>query len=250
MCRLLSTTSYSVHTLLHRVKGHMCLITTVSSSHTRVVCAYGLHTATCRRYPRRSMVVPMSELSEYLNANLGDRVADDIVRAAKAKGHRIHRTVVYAYLRGDNPASPRPGTIEALAAGFGLDPRILRELSGRPAGELGPYVPVDASSSLTRQQRKAIDDLIVAIVNDKVRGGTDGSTTKAHEKSPGGGGVTRHTNTPETPTNPTPQVRTATQDDFTLANRHASSRGQEEDAAYQRRLEADQTDPEGHEFGA
>ncbi len=232
MCRLLSTTSYSVPTIMHAVKVHMRRTTRAVPSRTRVVCAHGLHATTCLHFPTAPKVVPMSELSDYLNANLGDRVADDIVRTAAAKGHSIHRTVVYDYLRGDAPARPRPGTIEALAAGFGVDPRILRKLSGRPAGELGPYVPVDAAVSLTKQQRKAIDDLIIAIVNDSERGGTDGIMPEAGEKSV------------------PPSDVTATRDMLTSAASTEENHGKAWRAYRDAQDEADMIDPDGPEMGA
>lgn len=117
----------------------------------------------------------VSDLSDFLNAYLGKRVADDIVRGAAKQGHVIDRSVVYAYLRGEHAKNPRQATLAALAAGFGVDVRTLRELAGKPAGELGPWTPTDESASLTRDQRDALDALIKVIVKGEADGLADRS---------------------------------------------------------------------------
>ena len=108
----------------------------------------------------------VSELSKRLADAKGDRSIDDIARQAERKGHRLDRSAIARYVKGEHGSNTRPSTIEALAAGFDLDPRELRELAGRPPGELGRYEPVPESASLTQRQRDALDLLIKAIVSE------------------------------------------------------------------------------------
>lgn len=131
----------------------------------------------------------VSELSEFLNSKLGDRVADDIVREASRHGYAIDRTVVYNALNGNHAKKPREETLQALAAGFGVDVRMLRELVGRQPGELGPWKPVPEAAALTKDQRDALDRLIRTIVSE---GGSDAGNTGKKSPSSGepGGTVT------------------------------------------------------------
>lgn len=104
----------------------------------------------------------MSALSERLIKAKGGRSIDDIVEAAARRGHSIDRSGVARYLQPKHP-KPRAVTIEALAAGFGVDAREIRELAGRPAGELGPWIPPAESASLPQEVRDAFDQLIRAV---------------------------------------------------------------------------------------
>lgn len=114
----------------------------------------------------------MSELSRRLADAKGNRSIDDIAAQAQRKGHRLDRSAVARYLKPVHSA-PRPATVEALAAGFGVDPRELRMAAGLPPGELGTWEPPVESASLTQQQRDALDHLIRAFVrgdtNDMAR---------------------------------------------------------------------------------
>lgn len=147
----------------------------------------------------------MSRLSERLKEAKGDLSIDDIAKRASGKGSTIKRSTVAKYLRGEHGANPPEETLAGLAAGLNLDVRELRELAGRPAGELGPYVPTPLSASLTTEQRKAIDDLIKAFV---IEGGQKDAGDAEAPKSPDGA--------------VTPNV---TREAQTLAARHGRSRG-------------------------
>lgn len=105
----------------------------------------------------------MTALSDRLAQAKGDRSIDDVVARAGEQGHRIDRSAVARYLKGEHGPRPRQETLAALAAGFEVDARELRALAGRPPGELGPYVPTSESASLTAEQRDALDQLIRAI---------------------------------------------------------------------------------------
>ncbi len=108
----------------------------------------------------------MSDLSDALVALRGDRRQWDPVEAAARNGHRISLGQLSAFLSGRH-GTPQESTLLALSAAFGVDVRVLRELAGWPAGELGPYVPAPEAASLSREQRAAIDGLIRSIVKAK-----------------------------------------------------------------------------------
>lgn len=143
------------------------------------------------------MVIAVSNLSEFLANAKGDRSIDDIAKQAASAGHRISRSVVAKYLRGEHGAKPPEATLAGLAAGLGVDVRVLRELAGRPAGEREPYDPPAVSASLTRKQRRALDQLILAMVE----GDDDDRQSEADE------------------------MRVSTRDDMTLATRRGASAG-------------------------
>lgn len=108
----------------------------------------------------------MTALSDRLADAKGDRSIDSIVAQAEANGHTIDRSTVARYCGGGGAKNPPDAVLRALAAGLGLDVRELRTLAGKPAGELGPWTPPDESARLSRDQRKALDLLIKAIVNE------------------------------------------------------------------------------------
>lgn len=109
-------------------------------------------------------VVVVSRLTERLTAAKGDRSIDDIAARAVKHGNKLSRGTVAKYLRDEQSAKPPVRTLDALAAGFGIDPRELRELAGYGRGELGAWRPPAESASLTRDQRDALDRLIKTMV--------------------------------------------------------------------------------------
>lgn len=123
----------------------------------------------------------MSELSKALKRAKGTRSIDEIVKAAASRGHAIDRSAVSRYVNGEHGPKPRESTLAALAAGFDVDVRVLRELAGKPAGEREPYVPVPEAASLTQRQRKAVDNLILAFVSE---GSADGLAPDAQKTPP------------------------------------------------------------------
>lgn len=109
-------------------------------------------------------MVVVSRLTERLTAAKGDRSIDDIAARAVKHGNKLSRGTVAKYLRDEQSAKPPVRTLDALAAGFGIDPRELRELAGYGRGELGAWRPPAESASLTRDQRDALDRLIKTMV--------------------------------------------------------------------------------------
>lgn len=109
----------------------------------------------------------MSKLSDRLAEAKGDRSLDDVVSQAEGKGHSVHRATFAKYFAGDHAQNPRESVLKALADGLGLKVTELRQLAGKPAGELGPYHPPAVADRLNRDQRKALDELIRTIVTTK-----------------------------------------------------------------------------------
>lgn len=71
----------------------------------------------------------------------------------------------------DNRSTPRAATIQKIADALGLDVRIVSGWVGQKRTERGPYTPPAEADLLTDRQRKAVDEIIRAIVAE--RAGTD-----------------------------------------------------------------------------
>lgn len=111
----------------------------------------------------------MSELSNLLRNAKGEASYDAIASKARRAGFPLSPSAVAKFIRDEHKGRTRDETLQALAAGFDLDVRLVREAAGRQRGELGPYVPDSRANSLTKDQREALDRLIVTIVE---QGGT------------------------------------------------------------------------------
>lgn len=109
----------------------------------------------------------MTALSDRLNEAKGDASVDDIARRAEALGHRLDRSAFFRAFKGEHAKKPRDSTLRAWAAGLKLDVNELRRLCDLPEGEMGLYTGPDESARLNRDQRKALDRLIVTIVAQK-----------------------------------------------------------------------------------
>lgn len=105
----------------------------------------------------------MSALSEALNrANVHDWSSREI---ARRMGDRISYATVANYLRGKHAARPSDDVLQAFAEVFpGLTLPELRRLAGSPMGEGAPYEPPAEANRLTGRQRRAVDEIIRAIV--------------------------------------------------------------------------------------
>lgn len=106
---------------------------------------------------------------------------DGLYAQAQRQGLKLGRNTIAKARRGDL-VNPTDATLSALAELFGVDVRDLRAAVGRQRGELGPYVPTGRSASLTHAQRAALDQLIVAIVEE---GGTQDAGQAEAKKSDG-----------------------------------------------------------------
>lgn len=244
-----------VHTPVHSKSANFWASPLAASGRgtiNRVVCAHGVHRAYCRAWCGVCMVVAVSDLSEFLANEKGDRSIDAIADKATAAGHRIGRSVVAKYLRGEHGPRIPEATLTGLAAGFGVDVRELRRLAGRPPGELGPYVPTAESSSLTQPQRNALDQLIKAFVSEGGPHGLVDSAQKSTKASvtPAGNPPVDYawSNELDIVTPITPQgegeepLPVMSPDDVTLAARRTRSHGKQLQAEADARGEESQDD--------
>lgn len=67
----------------------------------------------------------------------------------------------------DNRSTPRAATIQKIADALGLDVRIVSDWVGQKRTERGPYTPPAEADLLTDRQRKAVDEIIRAIVAER-----------------------------------------------------------------------------------
>ena len=107
----------------------------------------------------------MTALSEILvRANSGDRSAREIARQAQSAGYSLNHDTVARYLRGDHGRPDEP-TLRAFAAVLAVSLTDLRSAAELPSDAIDPYVPPTESSRLTRRQRKAVDEIIRAMLD-------------------------------------------------------------------------------------
>jgi len=106
----------------------------------------------------------MSALSELLvRANRAGLSARAIARQAQAAGHRINHDTAARYLRGDH-GQPDEVTLRAFASVLPVGLAELRTAARLPAEEVEPYQPPIEASRLTRRQRRAVDEIIRAML--------------------------------------------------------------------------------------
>ena len=107
----------------------------------------------------------MTALSEVLvEANGGRLSARSIAREAKAAGFSLNHDTVARYLRGDHGRPDEP-TLRAFAAVLKIPLGRLRDAAELPSDAIDPYVPPTEASRLTRRQRKAVDEIIRAMLD-------------------------------------------------------------------------------------
>lgn len=106
----------------------------------------------------------MSALSDALNAaNVNGWSSREIARRS---GDKINHATIANYLRGQHAARPSDDVLEAFAEVFpSLNLQELRRLAGSPVGEGQPYTPPVEANRLDARQRKAVDELIRAMVS-------------------------------------------------------------------------------------
>lgn len=117
----------------------------------------------------------MSALSDLLNeVNAGKLSARSLARAAQAAGFSLNHDTAARYLRGDH-GRPDEATLLALSKVLRIPLSRLRAAASLPAAETEPYRPPSESSRLSRRQRRAIDEIIRAMLE---------SSTGADELAP------------------------------------------------------------------
>src|SRR5690348_2499981 len=112
----------------------------------------------------------MSALSDLLNeVNGGKLSARKVARAAQAAGFSLNHDTAARYLRGDH-GRPDEVTLLALSKVLRIPLGRLRAAAALPAGETEPYRPPAESSRLSRRQRRAIDEIIRAMLETAATG--------------------------------------------------------------------------------
>lgn len=106
----------------------------------------------------------MTALSELLaKSNRSGLSARAIARAARERGHSINHDTAARYLRGDH-GRPDEATLVAFADVLRVPLARLRVAADLPAEQTAPYTPPAEASRLTRRQRRAVDEIIRAML--------------------------------------------------------------------------------------
>lgn len=106
----------------------------------------------------------MSRLSELLNeANTANLSARSLARSAQEAGFSLNHDTAARYLRGDH-GQPDEATLRALSKVLIIPMTRLRAAAALPADATEPYRPPDEASRLSRRQRRAIDEIIRAML--------------------------------------------------------------------------------------
>lgn len=114
----------------------------------------------------------MTALSELLvAANSSRRSARALARSAQELGHTLNHDTAARYLRGDHGV-PDEATLIAFADVLELPLRDLRAAADLPTETTTPYVPPAEASRLTRRQRRAVDEIIRAML-EPTKSGAD-----------------------------------------------------------------------------
>jgi len=107
----------------------------------------------------------MSAISDLLVAANGQRrSARAIARAAQERGYSLNHDTAARYMRGDH-GLPDETTLEALAGVLGVPMTKLRAAAGLQSEIATPYVPPAEANRLNRRQRRAVDEIIRAMVD-------------------------------------------------------------------------------------
>ena len=115
----------------------------------------------------------MSALSDLLTrANTAGMSARAIARQARQAGFRINHDTAARYLRGDH-GRPDEETLRAFAGVLPVTLTELRAAAQLPAQETEPYQPPAEASRLNRRQRRAVDEIIRAMLEPTAGGVTE-----------------------------------------------------------------------------
>lgn len=119
----------------------------------------------------RPIGAPMSALSDLLNeTNAGRLSARSLARAARAAGFTLNHDTAARYLRGDH-GRPDEETLRAFANVLPVQLSELRIAADLPAEETEPYQPPAEASRLSRRQRRAVDEIIRAMLEPQPSSG-------------------------------------------------------------------------------
>jgi transcriptional regulator with XRE-family HTH domain len=106
----------------------------------------------------------MSALSELLQAsNSKGLSARAISQAARELGFTLNHDTAARYLRGEH-GTPDESTLQAFATVLGVSLAKLRRAASLPADITEPYRPPAEADRLSRRQRRAVDEVIRAML--------------------------------------------------------------------------------------
>ena len=106
----------------------------------------------------------MTGLSDRLvAANTSNLSARSIARQAQTLGYTLNHDTAARYLRGDHGRPDEP-TLRALSEVLDVPLGELRRAAELPAEQTDPYVPPAEASRLSRRQRRAVDEIIRAML--------------------------------------------------------------------------------------
>jgi transcriptional regulator with XRE-family HTH domain len=115
----------------------------------------------CRTAAGATLVKSLSELLQA--ANTEGLSARSIARQAQALGYSLNHDTAARYLRGDH-GRPDEDTLLALASVLKLPLAPLRKAAQLPSEVTEPYRPPPEASRLSRRQRRAVDEIIRAML--------------------------------------------------------------------------------------
>jgi transcriptional regulator with XRE-family HTH domain len=126
----------------------------------------------------------MSALSDLLNkANGGSLSARSLARNAQAAGFTLNHDTAARYLRGDH-GRPDEATLLALSKVLRIPLTRLRAAASLPAEETEPYRPPAEASRLNRRQRRAVDEIIRAMLETSAIPRTDDLEARRGRRKP------------------------------------------------------------------
>ena len=106
----------------------------------------------------------MSALSELLQAeNSKGLSARAISQAARELGFTLNHDTAARYLRGEH-GTPDESTLQAFSTVLGVSLAKLRRAASLPADVTEPYRPPAEADRLSRRQRRAVDEVIRAML--------------------------------------------------------------------------------------
>lgn len=128
----------------------------------------------------------MTALSELLQAsNSAGLSARTIARNARELGFSLNHDTAARYLRG-NHGKPDEATLQALSKVLKVPMTKLRAAAALPTEVTEPYQPPAESSRLSRRQRRAVDEVIRAMLAPSPAGkqATDLDSARAKKAAP------------------------------------------------------------------
>jgi transcriptional regulator with XRE-family HTH domain len=129
----------------------------------------------------------VTALSEALAAaNTAGLTGRQLSRSARERGFTLNHDTVARYLRGDH-GRPDELTLRAFASVLDVDLTTLRRAADLPADQVEPYVPPLEASRLSRRQRRAVDEIIRAMLEPS--GGSAHLDDLAARRTAGSAGV-------------------------------------------------------------